>query len=108
MLAEHPGALAWVECSTGDVLQEFVGLEDGASYRYAVLHAGGTDLDDVLAQGERLREALDFRLEPVDPAAQGSSATRAWNSAARCFRRQHTEIERKTPTASELARPLRS
>ena len=77
VLAEHPGALAWVECSTGDVLQEFVGLEDGASYRYAVLHAGGTDLDDVLAQGERLRAALDFRLEPVDPAAQGSSATRA-------------------------------
>jgi len=67
----HPGTIIWIECATGDVLADFGKLEDGESYRYAIVNLGGRDRDDLAARCARVRTDLEIELEPCAPAAGG-------------------------------------
>lgn len=67
----HPGTNVWLECAAGDELEDFEGLEDGQSHRYAVVNLGGADRDDVQARFETVRAELDLALEPLPAEAAG-------------------------------------
>jgi hypothetical protein len=62
--AAAPGLHAWSECATGDELWDFAG-EDGVSIRYAVLNLGGTDREQIAAQGRELAERLGWVFAPL-------------------------------------------
>ncbi len=63
LLERFPDARLKILCREGHRLGEE--LQDGASYRYAVLNIGGDSRDDVLARGRTALEQLDFAFEPV-------------------------------------------
>lgn len=60
-----PGTLVWSECEPGEELTDFESLEDGKSFRYAVVNAGGSDTDDLAHRIGEIRRALGYRFEPV-------------------------------------------
>jgi hypothetical protein len=60
-----PDTLVWNECSRDQELSEFEGIEDGSSYRYAVVNVGGRDRAGVEARFEEVREALGHEFAPL-------------------------------------------
>lgn len=62
--ALFPGTLVWLRAKPGDELRDF-SFEDGRSFRYAVINAGGRDRAEALARVEAVRRALDFSLESL-------------------------------------------
>lgn len=63
--AAFPGTHVWSECTVGQELKDFETLEDGASVRYAVINTGARSHPALLERIEAIREALDFRFEPL-------------------------------------------
>lgn len=62
---EFPGTNVWLECAVGQELSDFERLEDGASFRYAVVNTAAEDPAALLARGEAVRAALGFEFEPL-------------------------------------------
>ncbi len=60
-----PGSRVWVEIEAGQVLDDFQSLEDGKSYRYAVLNLGGANPEDLLTRRAEAEERLGFVFEPI-------------------------------------------
>jgi biotin carboxylase len=62
----HDGTtLVWPECSEGDALADFESLEDGKSFRYAVVNVGAPDRGSLQRRLEEVRRVLDYRFEPL-------------------------------------------
>jgi hypothetical protein len=59
------GTRVWPEASTGDRLEDFESLEDGRSFRYAVLNLGAADRDSLFLKFEEVKRALGYRFEPL-------------------------------------------
>ena len=57
------GTRIWPETAKGDVLDDFESLEDGKSFRYAVVNVGAPDRDGVFRRFEEVRQALGYRFE---------------------------------------------
>ncbi|MGH9336539.1 MAG: ATP-grasp domain-containing protein [Vicinamibacteria bacterium] len=57
--------LIWTECARGDVLSDFESLEDGKSFRYAVLNVGARNRDALCQRFEVITRALGYRFEPI-------------------------------------------
>lgn len=55
----------WVECRAGQEIRDLVRLEDGMSFRYAVLNAGGSSRADLLDRLAGLEAQMDFAFEPL-------------------------------------------
>jgi biotin carboxylase len=64
-LSGLPGALAWNEVSTGDVLDDFVAADDGKSYRYAVLNVGAGSRAALIAQRELFEGIAGYRFARI-------------------------------------------
>jgi len=62
--AAHPGTLVWLECATGDILDDFDWLEDGESQRYAIVNVGGASRSDVTQRFDRVCADLGLHVEP--------------------------------------------
>ena len=80
LATRFPDARVKVLCREGHLLSEE--LQDGASYRYALLHLGGEDQAHVQARYEEALALLPFTLEPVPdpqpaPFAHGAERARA-------------------------------
>jgi biotin carboxylase len=71
-----PEARLKILCREGHRLSDE--LQDGRSYRYALLHLGGESREHVLMRYASALLALDFEFEPVT----SSAAARAWRPAA--------------------------
>lgn len=63
--AEVPGTLVWSECEAGQLVQDFETLEDGQSYRYAIVNLGGASDTDLLRRLDDVLGRLQFQLEPI-------------------------------------------
>lgn len=63
--AEFAGTLVWVECETGQTLQDFERSEDGQSCRYGIINVGGRSAMDVETRLTRILARLGIRLEPL-------------------------------------------
>ena len=59
----HPDARLKILCREGHRLSEE--LQDGNSYRYALLHLGGDSREDVLKRYASALLSLDFGFEPI-------------------------------------------
>lgn len=66
--AEFPGTLVWPECSAGQEITDFDRIEDGASYRYAVVNTGAGDPVELEARIEAIRARLGYAFEPLGEA----------------------------------------
>jgi hypothetical protein len=77
-----PGLLAWSDCAPGDVLDDFLANDDGASWRYAVLNVGAESRSQLVDAAERAHAALGFAFEPLPPGA-GRRAPQALGSSLR-------------------------
>ena len=60
-----PGTHVWSECRVGQELSDFERVEDGASFRYAVVNSGAATREELLLRFESIRAALGYRLEPL-------------------------------------------
>jgi hypothetical protein len=67
--ALFPGTLVWVECSSGQNLQDFEG-EDGCSARYAVINTGAPDRDRLVEHIEAIQSRLGFEFETLTSSPQ--------------------------------------
>ena len=76
----YPDARMKVLCREGHRLSEE--LQDGKSYRYALLHLGGDSRDDVLRRYAEAQHMLMFDLVPVTSAGVAAG----WRPASRAFR----------------------
>lgn len=63
--AAFPGTHVWSECEVGQELSDFERLEDGSSFRYAVVNTGAEDHPALLERAEAVRAALGFEFEPL-------------------------------------------
>ena len=63
--ATWPGTLVWVECESGQVLDDFHTWEDGNSCRYAIVNIGADSRRELRARLAAVREALGFRMSPA-------------------------------------------
>lgn len=63
--ARFPGTLIWLECATGDALEDFENQDDGSSFRYGVVNLGAEDLPGVLARFREVKKSLGLRLTPT-------------------------------------------
>lgn len=70
--ALSPGTLAWVECERDQELSDFAGLEDGASFRYAVVNVGARDLAGAIELFQMVRARLGIELEPLARRCSGA------------------------------------
>jgi biotin carboxylase len=59
------GTRIWPETAKGDVLEDFESLEDGRSFRYAVVNVGARDRDRLFQKFEEVRRALGYRFEEL-------------------------------------------
>jgi len=64
--AAHPGVLVWLECATGEILDDFGWLEDGQSQRYGIVNVGGASRSDVAQRCEQVCSDLGLRVEPCE------------------------------------------
>jgi predicted ATP-grasp superfamily ATP-dependent carboligase len=62
---QFPGTRIWPETAKGDVLEDFESLEDGRSFRYAVVNVGAPDRDRLFQRFEEVRHALGYRFEKL-------------------------------------------
>jgi hypothetical protein len=63
-----PGTLVWPECSQGDALVDFESLEDGQSFRYAVVNLGASDRESLRRVFREVMLKLDYSFAEVsDP-----------------------------------------
>ena len=63
--SELGGTLIWRECECDQELADFESVEDGKSYRYAVMNIGGKDSRELMSTQQQLLQRLDFRFEPL-------------------------------------------
>jgi biotin carboxylase len=61
----HPGTLVWPECAEGERLEDFESLEDGQSFRYAVVNVSAPDRGMLQRRFEEVRRALGYYFEPI-------------------------------------------
>jgi hypothetical protein len=61
----YPGTLVWPECSQGDSLVDFESLEDGQSFRYAVVNIGASDRESLRRVFREVMLKLDYGFEPI-------------------------------------------
>lgn len=59
------GTRIWPETTKGDVLEDFESLEDGRSFRYAVVNVGARDRESLFRRFEEVRQALGYRFEAL-------------------------------------------
>jgi hypothetical protein len=59
--SEFAGALIWSECEQDQELTNFERVEDGKSYRYAIVNIGGQDGQDLESTYCRVLRRLDFQ-----------------------------------------------
>ncbi len=65
--ALHPGTLVWPECAAGQELADFEHIEDGRSYRYAVVNLGAPDRDALADRFAAVRGRLGYRFSRLTP-----------------------------------------
>ena len=70
--ARFPGCLIWIENTTGDMLDNFGGFEDGHSARYGVVNVAGEDAREVLAKFGQIEAALGCRFSSLAPASRSA------------------------------------
>jgi hypothetical protein len=76
-----PGSLVWLECETGQRLDDLESLEDGASTRFGVVNVGASDRESLQERFEAIQARLGFRIVPDGQArdpepAEASVASR--------------------------------
>ncbi|HEY7698727.1 MAG TPA: ATP-grasp domain-containing protein [Vicinamibacteria bacterium] len=59
------GTRIWPETAKGDLLEDFESLEDGRSFRYAVVNVGARDRDRLFQKFEEVKRALGYRFEEL-------------------------------------------
>jgi len=59
------GTRIWPEAAKGDRLEDFESLEDGRSFRYAVVNLAAPDRDSLFQRFEEVRSALGYHFEPL-------------------------------------------
>jgi biotin carboxylase len=59
------GTRIWPETAEGDVLDDFESLEDGRSFRYAVVNVGAPDRDSLFQRFEEVTRSLGYRFESL-------------------------------------------
>jgi hypothetical protein len=59
------GTRIWTEVAKGDRLEDFESLEDGRSFRYAVVNLAARDRDSLFLRFEDVRRALGFAFGAV-------------------------------------------
>ncbi len=59
------GARIWPEVARGDRLEDFESLEDGRSFRYAVVNLAAKDRDALFLRFEEVTRALGYRFEEL-------------------------------------------
>jgi hypothetical protein len=62
---EFEGARIWTEVAKGDRLEDFESLEDGRSFRYAVVNLAARDRDSLFLRFEDVRRSLGFAFEAL-------------------------------------------
>ena len=62
---EFEGTRIWSEVAKGDRLEDFESLEDGRSFRYAVVNLAARDRDSLFLRFEELRRALGYLFEAL-------------------------------------------
>jgi biotin carboxylase len=62
---QFPGTRVWPEAREGDRLDDFESLEDGRSFRYAVVNLGAPNRDALFLEFEEVRRALGYRFEEI-------------------------------------------
>jgi len=63
--ALFPDTLIWTECEAGQALDDFGGMEDGKSQRYAVVNLGAPGRDELTTRFEAVREMLCYHFAPL-------------------------------------------
>ena len=58
-----PGTLVWTQCKAGQSLSDFECGQDGFSYRYAVVNAGGPSRQELRRRLDQVVQSLGFRFE---------------------------------------------
>jgi biotin carboxylase len=59
------GTRIWTEVAKGDRLEDFESLEDGRSFRYAVVNLAASDRDSLFRRLEEVTGALGYRFEAL-------------------------------------------
>ncbi len=59
------GTRIWPESAKGDVLDDFESLEDGRSFRYAVINLAAANWDALFLRFDEMTRALGYRFEPL-------------------------------------------
>ncbi len=59
------GTRIWTEVAGGDRLEDFESLEDGRSFRYAVVNLAAKDRDTLFLRFEEVTKALGYRFEAL-------------------------------------------
>ena len=59
------GIRIWPEAAKGDRLEDFESLEDGRSFRYAVVNLAAPDRDSLFRRFDEVTRALGYRLEAL-------------------------------------------
>ncbi len=63
--ALYPETMIWSECAAGELLSDFESIEDGQSYRYAVINLGAAQRGEVQDRCATVRARLGYRFEPI-------------------------------------------
>jgi biotin carboxylase len=63
--SEFEGTRIWSEVAQGDRLEDFESLEDGRSFRYAVVNLAARDRDGLFLRFEEVRQALGYRFDSL-------------------------------------------
>jgi biotin carboxylase len=59
------GIRVWPEAAKGDRLEDFESLEDGRSFRYAVINLAAPDRDSLFRRFDEVTRALGYRFEAL-------------------------------------------
>ena len=59
------GTRIWPEAAKGDRLEDFESLEDGRSFRYAVVNLAAPDRDSLFRRFDEVTRALGYRFDPL-------------------------------------------
>jgi len=59
------GTRIWPEAAKGDRLEDFESLEDGRSFRYAVVNVAASDRHSLFRRFDEVTRALGYRFEPL-------------------------------------------
>nr|NIN10130.1 hypothetical protein [Gemmatimonadales bacterium]NIS65319.1 hypothetical protein [Gemmatimonadales bacterium] len=61
--AAYPGTLIWSECVTGQPLTDFESIEDGQSFRYAIVNVGAADREELMHRFQEIETRLAYRFD---------------------------------------------